>query len=132
MLSRIRRNTIVAAGAMVIAALALDPQRPRAAFGVLGGVLLVATSYVAIAFTIGVFIPERAQGATAEDPSTGKKTRQKALAVLVFAGHYALLGFAAYVMIARLRLHPIGLLGGVTSIVLAVAAEAIRPRPGTK
>jgi hypothetical protein len=50
------------------------------------------------------------------------------MAAVRFAGRYALLGFLAYVMIARLRLHPVGLLGGVTSFVVAVALEARRPR----
>ena len=39
---------------------------------------------------------------------------------------YALLGFGAYVMIARLRLPPLGLLAGASSIVAAVAVEAVR------
>ena len=42
------------------------------------------------------------------------------------AGRYALLGFMAYVMIARLRLHPLGLLAGASSIVAAVTVEAVR------
>ena len=39
---------------------------------------------------------------------------------------YALLGFGAYVMIARLRLPPLGLLAGASSIVAAVTVEAVR------
>jgi hypothetical protein len=39
---------------------------------------------------------------------------------------YALLGFAAYVMIARFRLHPIGLVIGASSIVVAASLEALR------
>ena len=39
---------------------------------------------------------------------------------------YALLGFGAYVMIARLRVPPLGLLAGASSIVAAVAVEAVR------
>ena len=107
---------------MALLALALDPHRPAAALGVLGGGLLVAISYAAVAFTLGVFMP------TGERPAGPVATRKKAAAVAVFAGHYALLAFVAYVMIARLRMHPIGLLGGVTSIVLAVAAEVGRGR----
>lgn len=121
LLARVRRNTAISCAAIALFALALDPERPRAALGVLGGGVLVAISYVAIARTIGVFMP--AAGA----PIAANRRRKRALALLFFASHYALLAFAAYVMIARLRLHPIGLLGGVTSIVLAVAAEAVRP-----
>ena len=46
--------------------------------------------------------------------------------VLSLAGRYALLGLMAYVMIARLRLHPLGLLAGASSIVAAVTVEAVR------
>jgi len=42
------------------------------------------------------------------------------------AGRYALLALLAYVMIARLRLHPLGLLVGASSVVAAVAIEAVR------
>ncbi len=119
LLRRLRRNAIVACGGIALLALAMDPQRPRAAIGVLGGGLLIAISYAAVAYTIGVFMPGGRNRHSAR--------RKTALAALLFASHYALLALAAYVMIARLRLHPIGLLGGVTSIVLAVAAEAVRP-----
>jgi len=38
----------------------------------------------------------------------------------------AILAFVAYVMLARLRLHPIGVIVGATSIAVAGAAAAIR------
>jgi hypothetical protein len=122
LLARIRRNTLIACGLIAVLALAIDPLRPRAAIGVLGGGLLIAISYAAVAFTIGAFIPPR------RDADAARHKRKRAFAALIFAGHYALLAFAAYVMIARLRLHPIGLLGGVTSLVVAVAIEAVRSR----
>jgi hypothetical protein len=46
-------------------------------------------------------------------------------AALLVLARYALLGFAAYVMIARLRLHPLGLLVGASSIVAAVTVETV-------
>ncbi len=39
---------------------------------------------------------------------------------------YALLVLLAYVMIARLRLHPLGLLAGASSVVAAASVEACR------
>jgi hypothetical protein len=39
---------------------------------------------------------------------------------------YALLGLLAYVMIARLRLHPWGLLAGASSVVAGASLEAVR------
>jgi hypothetical protein len=46
--------------------------------------------------------------------------------LLRLAARYALLGLIAYVMIARFRLHPIGLVIGVSSLFVAAAVEAIR------
>jgi hypothetical protein len=115
LLKRLRRNTLLACGAIALVALAIDPHRPAAAIGVIGGGVLVGISYAAVALTINAFMP-----------SDGKSRRKRGFAALLFAAHYALLAFVAYVMIARLRLHPIGLLGGVTSFVVAAALEAGR------
>ena len=54
-------------------------------------------------------------------------------AVVRLAARYALLALIAYVMIARLRLHPLGLLAGASSVVAAAALEAVRvvAGPGT-
>ena len=93
----------------------------RAALGVVGGGALIAISLAAVAFTIAAFLKPATDAARRNGPGL-------ALAAAVFVLHYALLALAAYVMIARLRLHPIGLVGGVTSFVLAVALEAARPR----
>jgi hypothetical protein len=53
-------------------------------------------------------------------------------AVIKLVGRYALLGLMAYAMIARLRLHPIGLLIGASSLVASASFEAFcvvtRPR----
>jgi len=46
--------------------------------------------------------------------------------MLIVIGRYALLALLAYVMIARLRLHPLGLLAGASSVVAAAAIEAGR------
>ena len=62
----------------------------------------------------------RPAGAPASPPPRVGKT-----AVLV-AFRYALLALLAYVMIARLRLHPLGLLAGASSVVAAAAIEAGR------
>jgi len=64
-----------------------------------------------------------------ERPRLPRRARPVAAAAR-FAGRYALLGFLAYVMIARLRLHPVGLLIGVSSVVAAAAIEAVRQLSG--
>ncbi len=101
---------------IALVALAIEP---RAALGVLGGGVLVAISYGAVAASLRLLFA---------DGTRAKNGANKGLALLIFVGHYALLGFAAYVMIARLRLHPVGLVGGASSFVLAAAVEAVRPR----
>jgi hypothetical protein len=47
-------------------------------------------------------------------------------AAVRLTGRYALLALMLYVMIARLRLHPIGLLIGASSLVVSVTFEAVR------
>jgi len=74
---------------------------------VLAGGLLIGISFVAIA-----------SGA-----DTLAADRRPAFVLLKVAGRYALLGFLAYVMIARLRLPPIGLIAGASSFAVAAAFE---------
>lgn len=49
--------------------------------------------------------------------------------LLQFAGRYGLLALLAYVMIARFRLHPVGVLIGASSVVVAASLEAVRRPP---
>ena len=82
----------------------------RAGAAVLGGGLLVATSFLSIRGGVEEMADRRRAGR----------------AVLKVAGRYALLAFLAYVMIARLRLPPLGLIAGASSIVAASLVEALR------
>jgi hypothetical protein len=88
------------------------------AIGVLGGGLLIAISL----FTIGGGVSAIVAAASGRSP--GRQSLAITLLKVIF--RYALLGFLAYVMIARLRLHPLGLLVGATSITAAVFVEAVR------
>lgn len=54
------------------------------------------------------------------------RPRTAAGALARLSGRYALLAFLAYVMISRFRLHPIGLLIGVSSLPFAASVEAVR------
>jgi hypothetical protein len=121
LLSRLARNAVFACLGVAGIALVLDPGRPGAALGVLGGGVLIGISFAAVALTVRAFF-----GGDGVDRAR-RSGPKRAFVLVLFAGHYALLAFVAYVMIARLRLHPIGLLGGVTSFVAAVALEARRP-----
>ena len=89
----------------------------RAALSVISGGVLIGISFVSIR-----------SGIEALDASAGDRARRSNLAraVVKMVGRYALLALLAYVMIARLRLHPLGLVAGASSIVAAAALEAGR------
>lgn len=110
LLVRVRRTAIVVCLVMTVIAFAVHPAGWRAAAGVLGGGLLIAISFQSI------------KGG-AEDLSV-RRSAFRALVKLV--GRYALLGFLAYVMIARLRLPPVPLMAGASSVVAAALVEAVR------
>jgi hypothetical protein len=90
----------------------------RMAAGVLGGGLLIGLSL----YTLGGGVAAVVSAASGGSGAPGRAGKTLVKVVL----RYALLGFLAYVMIARLRLHPIGLLVGATSITAAVFIEAVR------
>lgn len=104
---------------MAIAAFAVAGT--SAALGVLGGGLLIGASFHLLASGMG------GMAALIEGRMTRDEKRRTARrVVLKLAGRYALLGFLAYVMIARLRLHPVGLLAGASSVAAAAFVEAAR------
>ena len=120
LLRRVERTAIACCGVMAIAALAMARGSTGPALAVLAGGCLIGLSYWSIKSGISNLIGAVAPG---DVPRTGVPRGRIALQL---AGRYALLGFAAYVMIVRLRLHPLGLLAGASSIVAAVTVEAVR------
>jgi hypothetical protein len=117
LLRRVEYTAAALCGAMAGIALVVSRGSPGPAVAVLAGGLLVGTSYALL--KAGVWRLSAAAGG-------GADTRQRWRTLLSFAGRYALLAVMAYVMIARLRLHPLGLLAGASSIVAAVTVEAVR------
>jgi hypothetical protein len=120
LLRRVGRTAVIVCVLMVALALMFSPTRVRSALAVIGGGLIAGASYLAIQSGVTAFV-ERLVASNAPP-------RRPALrwAVTKLTLRYALLGFGAYVMIARLRLPPLGLLAGASSIVAAVAVEAVR------
>jgi hypothetical protein len=118
---------VVCAGLAAGAALVAEA-RIEAAASVVAGGLLVAVSYATIKAGASGLAAAVAAGRVGRTPtSEGRAPRRRlARALAMFLGRYALLGLLAYVMMARLRLHPIGLLAGVSSIAAAAALEAAR------
>jgi hypothetical protein len=116
MLRRLQTTAAVCCAAMTIAALVLARGQLRPALGVLGGGVLAGVSLLSIRSGVGGMIV-----------GTASDTRPRvAWMVVKIAGRYALLAILAYVMIARLRLHPLGLLAGASSVVAAAVIEAGR------
>jgi hypothetical protein len=120
LLRRVEYTAIGLCGSMTIAALWLAQGSPQPALAVLGGGLLIGISYWSIKRGVSNLVD--ATGARSEGGARVSRWR----IVLQLAGRYALLGFTAYVIIARLRLPPLWLLAGASSIVAAVAVEAVR------
>jgi ATP synthase I subunit len=114
LLRRVEHTALGLCGAMAVAALIVARGSPGPALAVLAGGLLVGTSYWLLKAGVS-----NLPGATETGVPRGR-------IVLSLAGRYALLALMAYVMIARLRLHPLGLLAGASSIVAAVTVEAVR------
>ena len=108
---------------MAAGALAIARGEPGPPLGVLGGGLLIAVSYRTIGSGVNRLVDLMA-GQTEGDSSRHRSPL--AWTVTKLAGRYALLAVLAYVMIARLRLHPVGLLVGASSVVAAASVEALR------
>lgn len=118
MLDRIVRNTAVSC--VVIAAIAAAWSRGfRAPLGVLGGGLLIGLSYWAIRGTVDALIALR----SGVDETPAKAPRFQ---LVKFFTRHGMLALAAYVMMVRLHLDPVGLLAGVSSLAVAVAVEVLR------
>jgi hypothetical protein len=119
-LRRFERDAVAACLAMAVVAVLWPGGGLEHGAAVLSGGGLAAVSYWAL------------KGAINGGLSGGKS----AIWTLVkFFTRHAILASAAYVMLARLRLHPIGLIVGATSLVVAAGAAAVRTiastcRPG--
>jgi hypothetical protein len=136
-LDRIERRAL--AIAIVAAAVAwLVPGGGAAmAAGVAGGAILAFTSYWTIKRSVGRMAeaaaargdnggaPAGFDGGDGADVPGGSTPRLGTRGALLILLRYALLGGMAYVMIARLRLPPVGLLCGVSVTMLAAATELV-------
>ena len=129
-LRRVERTAVLACLVMAAVALLLPVGGVRAALAVLGGGLISAVSYGTIHVAVTALATGLAGGRAGEssgEAPEAEPTAPRPSWMLVKVGlRYALLALLAYVMIARLRLHPVGLLAGVSSVVAAVSIEALR------
>lgn len=129
-LRRIERNTLIVCIACAVCAWVLSGGQFAAPLGVLAGGALIGMSYWTIKGGVdalsGRLTASRVPPEALAQQAPLRPGRLVAWTVAKFMGRYALLGIVAYVMIARLRLHPIGLLAGVSSVAAAVAIESLR------
>ena len=143
LLRRIERRSLWLAALATGAALAAPGGGLPMALGIASGAVLALLSYWAIKRGVGGLadrILARSSGEAAaasadQEPAGGEgpaasparpRTRVTTGVVMFVFRHALLLGMA-YVMIARLRLPPLALLGGASVIVIAAAAELVRP-----
>ena len=121
MIERIARNTAITC--IVLTALAAAWTRePLVALGVLGGGALIGLSFWAIRGTVDALIAIRSSGET-----PGKST---GLQLVKFFTRHGILALAAYGMMVRLHLDALGLIVGVSSLLIAVAGEVLRDLRG--
>lgn len=118
LLTRIERRAVAFAFLAAVVAFFVPGGGWRGSAAVLGGALLIGVSYWAIRSGVRGL----ADAVIARPDVPARLTRGMALVIL----RYALLAGLAYVMIARLRLPPIGLLIGASVMVVAAALELVR------
>jgi hypothetical protein len=126
-LRNVERNAFFICAAVTVMACFVRP-RPGVALGVVGGGLLVGVSYWSLKSGVTALVDVLA-GAGKATGTPGESTPSRAnmrREIVKLSLRYALLGLLAYVMIARLRLHPWGLLAGASSVVAGVSWEAVR------
>jgi len=123
-LQRIERHSVMVCVALAAAA-GLLTRRLDAPLGVLGGGALVAISYRGIKAGITAIVDVREAG----DRTGG--ARNVAIGLVKFFTRYAILAVAAYVIMARLRLPPVAVFAGASSLVVAVTFEALRGASGS-
>lgn len=117
MIERIARGTAIAC--VIIAMMFAWWKRDLASpLGVIGGGLLIGLSFWAIRGTVDALIVRRSGGETSR--ISGR------LALVKFFTRHGILALAAYGMMVRLHLDPVGLVAGVSSLGVAVAVEALR------
>jgi hypothetical protein len=120
-LRRIERHSVIACAALAVAA-GIVTRGVEAPLGVLGGGALVAISYRGIKAGISTVVDTGHGGASGGSRLAAIGAR----GLVKFFTRYAILAVAAYVIMARLRLPPVAVFAGASSLVIAVMVEALR------
>jgi hypothetical protein len=119
LITRLARNTALAC-AVLTAGAAVWSRDLRVAGGVVAGGVLAALSLWALGGVVN---------ALAGGVERGEMRRvSRGFALVKFFTRHVILAFVAYVMMVRLHLDPVGMVVGVTSVVVAAIVEATHPR----
>ncbi|HYB95540.1 MAG TPA: hypothetical protein VEC39_11230 [Vicinamibacterales bacterium] len=127
MIERVARTTAI--GCVVMAALyALWTGTVAAAISVLAGGVLIGISFWAIRGAVDDLVRRSSAPYPGVSPVDRADTARKSspLALVKFFTRHAIVALAAYGMMVRLRLDPVGVLAGVSSLGVAVGIEALR------
>ena len=114
------RNTLLATLVLALGAWVWRPDQPRIALGVVGGGVLAGLSLWALGGLVDQLVWRQKNGEI--------RPISRGFQLVKFFTRHVILALAAYVMMLRLRLDPVGMIVGVTSAVVAVAFEARRRR----
>jgi hypothetical protein len=137
-LARLQRDTVIVGAIATAIAVALWPEQPQRAAGVVAGLLLVAVSYTGIRAGVDALLPVEREStesgvppaddaASLADDHRGNSRRPSVSRGFVkFFTRHAILAAGAYVMIARFELHPVAMLAGVTAPAVAAGIEFVR------
>ena len=119
-LPRLERHSLFAIAGLTLIAFVFKPSQPRIALGVVGGGVLAGLSYWGLRALADAVVRPR--------DFAEKRPSFRAFALVKFFTRHAILALAAYGMMARLELHPIGMLIGVSAPGVTAAVEALRAR----
>ena len=136
MIERIARDTVLACLAIALVFF-LFKRTLAAPLGVLGGGMLIGLSFSAIRGTVDALIALQpglsrqsggavkvTEGEALQAEETGRQSPRFAL--VKFFTRHGIVALAAYGMMVRLHVDPLGVLLGVTSLGIAVGVEALR------
>ena len=119
LLRRLEWDAVRACGLMALLALAWRRGQPDVALAVVAGGVLAAISYRGIKGGVDALVTTVLEREGAARPA-------RSWALVKFFTRYAILALVAYLVVVRLRLHPIGIVAGASSVVVAAAVEAVR------
>jgi hypothetical protein len=127
LIARVARNTAISC--VVLALLfGLWRQSIWSAMAVIGGGLLIAISFWAIRGGVDDLVLKNSLSRRSLGEAKADETGQKStgFSLVKFFTRHGIVALAAYGMMVRLHLDPMGLLAGVSSLGVAVAVEGLR------